>query len=186
MEAARPRSEGNFVRARARAASGLHRRALRRRSRRDARRDDSAWRQSGSCQPAATRRAGDRSFRASRLLRPRRRISIERRARVRTKPRALFVPALGPGGVPQFPRRAARYRHRASSEHRVPRARRVPRGRRRPRTCLPGHARRNRLPHDHGERPRRARLGRRAVSKPRRRCSASRCRCSYLRWWGSG
>ena len=46
----------------------------------------------------------------------------ERRARVRAQPRALRVPALGPEGVPQLPRRAARHRHRPPGEPRVPRA----------------------------------------------------------------
>ena len=129
LEARRAAAEGNFVRARARAAAGLHRRPVRRRSRRDARRHDSPRRQSRSRQPAAARRARHRSLGAGRLLRPQRRVSAERRARVRAQPRALFLSAVGTGRVQEFPRRAARHRHRPSGERRVSRARRVPRGR---------------------------------------------------------
>jgi aconitate hydratase len=64
-------------------------------------------------------------------------------------------------------------------EPRVPRAGRRLRGGRRGR--LPRHARRHRLAHDDDQRPRRARLGRRAASRPRPRCSASRSRCSSPR-----
>ena len=47
----------------------------------------------------------------------------------------------------------------------------------RARPRVPRHARRHRLAHDDDQRPGRAGLGRRAASRPRRRCSASRCRC---------
>ena len=57
----------------------------------------------------------------------------------------------------QLQGRAAGDRHRAPGQHRVPRPRRV-RPRRR---GLPGHAGRHRLAHDDGQRPGRARLGRR-------------------------
>ena len=55
--------------------------------------------------------------------------------------------------------RAARHGHRPPGQPRVPGARRVPR--REERARLPGHARRHRLAHDDGQRPRRAGLGRR-------------------------
>ena len=84
-------------------------------------------------------------------------VRAERRARVRAQPRALPVPALGAEGVRQLPGRAAGHRHLPPGEPRVPRARR--RGPRRSR--VPRHARRHRLAHDDGQRPRRARLGRR-------------------------
>ncbi len=42
---------------------------------------------------------------------------------------------------------------------------------------LSRHARRHRLAHDDGQRPGRGRAGAWAASRPRRRCSASRCRC---------
>ncbi len=44
----------------------------------------------------------------------------KRRDRVRAQRRALRVPALGPEGVPQLPRGAARHGHRAPGEPRVP------------------------------------------------------------------
>ena len=50
-------------------------------------------------------------------------LPAQRRARVRAQPRALRLPALGPEGVPQLPRRAARHRHRPPGEPRVPGAR---------------------------------------------------------------
>ena len=42
---------------------------------------------------------------------------------------------------------------------------------------LSGHARRHRLAHDDGQRPRACSAGASAASRPRRRCSASRSRC---------
>ena len=107
LEARRAAPEGDFVCARACPAPGLHRRPLRRRSCRDARRHDSPRRQSRSRQPAAARRARHRSLCSGRLLRPQRRVSAERRARVRAKPGAVFLPAVGAGRVQEFPRRAA-------------------------------------------------------------------------------
>ena len=75
-------------------------------------------------QPAAAGRARHRPLGAGRLLRPADALHAERRARVPAQPRALRVPALGPDGVPQLPRRAAGDRHRAPGQHRVPGARR--------------------------------------------------------------
>ena len=43
--------------------------------------------------------------------------------------------------------------------------------------AYPGYAGRHRQPHHHGQRPRRARLGRRAASRRKPPCSASLCRC---------
>ena len=53
-------------------------------------------------------------------------LRAERRAGVPAQPRAVRVPALGPEGVRQLPRRAARRGHRASGEPRVPGQGRVP------------------------------------------------------------
>ena len=78
------------------------------------------------------------------------------------QPRALHVPALGPGGLRQLPRRAARHRHRPPGQPRVPRAGRSVRetvGR--PRAGVSRHAGRHRLAHHDGQRPWRGRLGRR-------------------------
>ena len=62
----------------------------------------------------------------------------ERRPRIRAQPRALRVPALGPEGVRQFPRRAAGRGHRASGESRIPGQVRLPaQGRRRRRSPCP-------------------------------------------------
>ena len=68
---------------------------------------------------------------------------------------------------------AARHRHRAPGQHRVPGERGDGARRRR----ISGHLRGHRLAHHDGERPRRARAGASAASRPRRPCSASRCRC---------
>ena len=87
------------------------------------------------------------------------RVFNEHRARVRAQPRALRVPPLGPGGLRQLPRRPAGHGDRPPGQPRVPRARRL-RGRETA-GALPGHARRHRLAHDDGQRPRRPRLGRR-------------------------
>ena len=88
-------------------------------------------------------------------------LPAQRRDRVRAQPRALPVPALGPGRVRRLQGRAARHRHRAPGQHRAPGPGRLhPRRRRRDRR-LPRHVRRHRLAHDDGQRPRRGRLGRR-------------------------
>ena len=117
------RPAGDLVRSGSRAAAGLHRRAGGGRSRGDARRHRAARRRPGSRQPAAAGGAGDRSLGPGRLLRPAGCVSVERRARVLAQQGALRVPALGTGCVQQFPRRAARYRHRAPGEPRIPRPR---------------------------------------------------------------
>ena len=87
------------------------------------------------------------------------RLAIRRNAELefQPQPRALRVPAVGPGRVRGSPGRAAEHRHLPPGEPRVPRPGR--RGARR--AGVPGHARRHRLAHDDGQRPRRPRLGRR-------------------------
>ena len=172
------RAEGDFLRAGARAAAGLHRRAR-------------AWSTSRRCatassrlggdpeqgQPAAAGRAGHRPLGAGRLLRPGERLPAERRARVLAQPGALRVPALGPERLPQLPRRAARHRHRPPGEPRVPRARRL--------SGRDADGRRWRIP-TRSSAPTRTRrwstgsassAGASAASRPRPRCSASRSRC---------
>ena len=106
-----------------------------------------------------------------------RRVPVQRRARVRAQPGALRVPEVGPAGVRQLRRRAARHRHRAPGQPRVPRARGVrERGRRH--RCRPIPTR--------SSAPTRTRrwstasacwAGAWAGSRPRPRCSASPCRC---------
>ena len=89
------------------------------------------------------------------------RLRRQRRARVRAQPRALLVPQVGPAGLRQLPRRAAGDRDLPPGQPRAPRPGRLqPRARRRP-AGLPRHPGRHRLAHDDGQRPRRARLGRR-------------------------
>ena len=58
------------------------------------------------------------------------RLRQERRARIRAQRRALPVPALGPVGLPQFPRRAARHRHLPPGQSRISRRRPCGRARR--------------------------------------------------------
>ncbi len=71
VERDRERREGNLLHAGARAAAGLHRRPVRRRSGRDARCRHRAERERGSGQSAATGGTGHRSLGAGGLLRPR-------------------------------------------------------------------------------------------------------------------
>ena len=149
------------VHARPRGAAGLHRRALRGRPRRDARRGDAAGRQPGPDQSADPVRAGDRPLGAGRRVRPSGRARPQRQDRVRAQQGALQLPALGPEGVPQLQGGAAQHRHRAPGEPRASRARggRARSGRRA--AGVPGHRVRYRLAHHHDQRHRRARLGRR-------------------------
>ncbi len=143
--------------------AGPDRRARRRRPRRHARGDAGARRRPDQDQPAHPRRAGHRPLGGRRRLRPPGGVRPERGARVPAQPRALPVPALGPGRLRRLPRRPAGHRHRAPGQHRAP----GPRGHdgwRRTRAesaGVPGHLRRHRQPHHHGERPRHPRLGRR-------------------------
>ena len=160
----RPRhgAEGNLLRAGARAAPGLYRRAGGRRSGGHARRHRAPRRRPEPGQSAAAGRARDRSLGAGRLLRSNRRVSAECGARVFAQQRALRLPPLGSERLPQFPRRAARHRHRSSGQPRISRARRgVERRRPERHARVPGHARRHRLAHDDDQRAGRRRLGRR-------------------------
>ena len=150
----------NRFHARARDHAGLHRRALRGGSRRDARGRAEARRRSTADQPAESRRAGHRSFGAGRRLRPRQLAGHQQQDRVRAQRRALLVPALGPDRVPQFQGRAAEHRHRSPGEPRVSRSRRVPQRHAGKERGLSGHRGRHRLAHHDDQRTRRTRLGR--------------------------
>ena len=108
--------QGDRLHAGPRAAAGLHRRPGRGGPGRHARRHEAHGRRPQEDQPAAAGRAGHRPFRAGGRLRQRHGLPHQRRPRVPAQPRALRVPALGPEGVPQLRRRAARHRHRPSSE----------------------------------------------------------------------
>lgn len=137
--------------------AGLHRRPVRRRPRDHARGGHRPRRRPGQGQPARARRAGHRPLGHHRRVRPRRRLRAQRRDRVRAQPRALPVPALGPGRLRRVQGRPAGHRHRAPGQHRAPGAHRdVPQ-----RAGLPRLVRRHRLAHHDGQRPRRAGLGRR-------------------------
>ena len=111
--------------------------------------------------PLAPGRDGHRPLRDRRRLRHPRGVRAQRRDRVRAQPRALPVPALGPGRLRRLQGRPAGHRHRAPGQHRAPRPHDLhPRGRRRA-AGLPRHLRRHRLAHHDGQRHRRRRLGRR-------------------------
>ena len=109
----------------ARADAGLHRRAGGGRPRGHARRHGRAGRRRQEDQSAGAGRSRHRPLGDRRQFRQRQRLQGQRRARVRAQPRALPVPALGPDGVRQFPRRAARHRHLPPGEPRIPGAGRV-------------------------------------------------------------
>ena len=107
----------------ARADAGLHRRAGGGRPRRDARRHG---RRSAAIREKINPLVPvdlvidhsvivDEFGNAARLRR-------ERRARIRAQRRALPLPALGPVGLRQFPRRAAGHRHLPPGQPRIPRA----------------------------------------------------------------
>ena len=71
-------------------------------------------------QPARPGRPGHRPLGPGRRVRQRARLRHQRRPRLRAKRRALRVPALGPAGVRQLPRRPAGDRHLPPGEPRVP------------------------------------------------------------------
>ena len=155
---ARRPERGDRLHARARGAAGLHRRPLRRRPRRDARRAWPTW--------AATPTVIEPQVPAELVIDhsvqvdsfgSRDSFAKQRRARVRAQRGALPAAQVGPAGVREVQGRPAGHGHRPPGQPRVPRARRV-RQRRRP---VPGHAGRDGLAHDDDQRPRRARLGRR-------------------------
>ena len=141
------------------ADAGLHRRPGGRRPGGDARRDGGDRRRPGGDQSARRRRPGDRSLGAGGRVRERARLRDQCRARLRAQPRALLVPQVGPGVLRQVPGRPARDRHLPPGQPRVHRPGRLPRRQRGGAARLPRHAGRDRLPHDDGQRPRRARLG---------------------------
>ena len=102
----------------------------------------------------------------------------QRGARVRSQSRALRISALGPERVPRISASCRRTRGSCTrsisniSARWCSRARRMAR-----RVAYPGLARGHRLAHDDDQRARRASAGALAGSRPRRRCSGSRCRC---------
>ena len=115
-----------------------------------------------------------RSLGAGRLVRVGEELRPQRHARVRAQQGALCAPALGAAGVPPLPRRAAGHGHLPPGEPRVSGAGGVPRRRR---ARVSRHARRHRLAHDDDQLRSACSAGASAASRPRRRCSGSRCRC---------
>ena len=75
--------------------------------------------------------------------------------------------ALGTASLPELQRRAARHRHRPPGEPRISGAGRPDSARGERGRCPARYAGRHRLAHDDDQRPGRARLGRRAASRPR-------------------
>ena len=144
--------------------AGLHRRPGGRRPRGHARRDGRSRRRPGEGQSPRPGRPRHRPLGPGRPVRHVGGVRLQRRSRVRAERRALPAVALGPDRVPRLPGRAARDRHRPPGQPRVPRDGRDrcpgPVGRIGP-DRLPGHARRDRLPHDDDQCARRARLRRR-------------------------
>lgn len=68
---------------------------------------------------------------------------------------------MGPAGLQELPRRAARHRHLSPGQSRISGSGRLDQGRGRRSHRLSGYLRRHGQPHDDDQRPRRARLGRR-------------------------
>ncbi len=159
----------NRVPSGARADAGLHRRSRRRRSRRHARRDGSSRRRAEEDQSAGAGRSRHRPFGGGEFLRPQGLVQEERRRGIQAEPGALPLPEMGAALVRGFPRRAARHRHLPPGQSRISVADGVdredqdhlPRQDRRHRARLSGHAGRHRFAHHDGQRPLRARLGRR-------------------------
>ena len=124
--------------------------------------DQGARRRPAEDQPAEPGRPRDRPFGDGRRVRHAARVPAQRRPRVRAQHRALPVPEVGAERLRQLPGGAAGHRHLPPGQPRVPGADGLDRqgpvggaGR------LSRHAGRHRQPHDDGERPRGARLGRR-------------------------
>ncbi len=189
----RPRFVGSGRRARYRdpvhagtcGHAGLHRRALHRGPRHDAGSGRGARGRPNEDQPACTGRARHRPLGHRRPVRHRECARTQRRDRVRAKRRAVPVPAVGPDRVRRLQGRSPRNGNRAPGQHRVPRAGDL---HAHGEWCAPGlprHVCRHRLAHDDGQRSRACSAGVSAVSRPRRRCSASPCRCSSRKWSAS-
>ena len=120
-------------------------------------------------QSAGAGRSRHRPLRDRELLRRQQGVRQERGRGIQAEPGTLRIPEMGPEGVFEFLRGAARHRHLPSGQSRISRADGVDQegeddGRQEDRHLrgrLSGFARRHRLAHHHGQRPRRARLGRR-------------------------
>ncbi len=153
----------------ARSDAGFHRRAGGRRPRRHARRDGSSRRRCEKDQSVGAGGSGHRPFGGGEFFRPQRFVQEKRRRGIQAEPGTLPIPEMGAALVRGFPRRAARHRHLPPGQSRISVANGVDREDQdqlpgqigRHRACLSGHAGRHRFAHHDGERPLRARLGRR-------------------------
>ena len=153
--------QGDRLHARARRDAGLHRRARRRRPRRDARRDGATW--------AATPRKINPLVPAELVIDHSVQVDVVRHAPTRS----ASTPSASSSATRSATRSCAGARTRSTTSrssrpdtgivHQVnlEYLARVVFVERRGRAGLPRHARRHRLAHDDGQRPRRARLGRR-------------------------
>ena len=103
-------------------------------------------------------------------------------ARIPAQSRALHSAALGPDGVPQFPRGAAGYRHRAPGESGIPGAGGLPQS---GGHGLSGYGGRHRFAHHDDQRPGRGGLGRRRHRSRGLHARASRSPCCCRRWSAS-
>ena len=155
-----PAASRDRLHAGARDHAGFHRRPVHRGPGGDARGHRAARRRPAACQPARARGAGHRSFGAGRRVWGRRFAQAQQRDRIRPQRRALHVSALGPDRFQQLQGGSPEHRHRASGEHRAAGAGGVLGRRERQADRLSRYAGGNRLPHHHGQRARRAGLGR--------------------------
>ena len=102
-----------------RPAPGFHRRPLRSRSSRHARRHAATRRRPSPNQSSATGRTRNRPLRASRRIRQRHRLRRKRPARIPAQQRALLLPPLGPNRIPQPRHRPSRHRHSPPGQSRI-------------------------------------------------------------------
>ena len=138
-----------------RADAGLHGRAGGGGPRRDAQRRRARGRRPEHREPAGAGGPRDRPLRAGRPVPHRRCLRGEHRLRVPAQRGALPIPPLGPAGVRQRARGAARRRHLPPGQPGAPRA-----GRDRSRRArVSGHGRRYRFAHDDDQRPGHPRMG---------------------------
>ena len=160
----------------ARRDAGLHRRARRRRPRRDARRDGRDGRRPRADQPARAGRARDRPLGPGRRVRHARRVRRERRAASSSATRSATRSCAGARARSRASRSCRRtpgivhqvnleYLARVVFVERRARTRRIP-----TRSSAPTRTRR-------WSTASACSAGASAASRPRRRCSASRCRC---------
>ena len=112
--------EGNRLQAGPGVDAGFHRRSGRRRSCRDAGRDEKPRRRSAKDQSARAGGSRHRSFRDRRRLRQWSGAGQERRTRIPAQRRAIPVPEMGAGRIFELPGGSSRHRHLPSGQSRIP------------------------------------------------------------------